>query len=335
MKKNVEVKIDKKDRLIMQQLEDDSRQSYSEIGRKVGLRSDTVEYRINRLINSGIIMRMFAEPNLPKLGLKTYRIYLKIANMPKQVEERMVKYFFNHPKSHWYAEFEGEWDYTLRYTLRDEMDLRDEMEDLMKRFGKYILAKSIVITLQQSFLPIRHFTGKVGKIRWISLGQREEVEELDEIDRAIMGYLYDDARMKTVMLASKVGISADAVQYRIKRLLRKKMISYFGVYYDASVLGYGRYKIMLWLRHTSKKREEELVRFCQEHPNSSYLNRIVGPWDLEVEFDTKNAQELHDIVKDLRERFSDIIMDHTTMIILRERLSNPFKESIKRQYAHP
>ncbi len=326
MKKNVEIKIDKKDRLIMQQLEDDSRQSYSEIGRKVGLRGDTVEYRMKKLLDSGIIMRMFAEPNLPKLGLKTYRIYLKIENMPQEDEERMVRHFIDHPKSQWFAEFEGEWDYTLRFTLRDEVELKDELEKIMKKFGRYIISKNIIITLQQSYLPLTYFTGRESKIRWITLERVESAEELDKTDKKIMELLFDNSRMSSVELASKTGISADAIQYRIKKLVQRGIIHYFGVYYDSSVLGYGRYKVLLWLKNTTRKREQELLRYCQQHPNSSYLNRVVGSWDLEADFDTKTVQEIHDIVKDLRSRFGDIIRDHSTMITLREQLSNPFKD---------
>lgn len=325
MKKNVEVKIDKKDRLIMRQLEDDSRQSYSEIGRKVGLRGDTVEYRMKKLQSSGIIMRMFAEPNLPRLGLKTYRIYLKVENMPQDEEEKMVKYFIDHPKSHWFAEFEGEWDYTLRLTLRDEVEFKEELENLTKRYGKYIHSKNIIITLQQSYLPLTYFTGRESGIRWITLERVERAEELDKTDRKIMELLFDNSRMSSIELASKTGISADAVQYRIKRLVQRGVIHYFGVYYDSSVLGYGRYKVLLWLKNATRKREQELIRYCQQHPNSSYLNRVLGSWDLEADFDTGTVQEIHDIVKDLRSRFGDIIRDHSTMIILREQLSNPFK----------
>jgi DNA-binding Lrp family transcriptional regulator len=325
MKGKNPIKLDKKDKLIMQQLEDNSRQSYSEIGRKVGLRSDTVEYRINKLLKSSVIIRMFAEPNLPLLGLKTYRIYLKVENISEKEEKEMLDYFINHPKGQWFAEFEGEWDYTMRYTLRDEIEFREEMEVLMKRFGRFIKSKNIVITLQQSYLPLNYFTGAEGKIRLVSLERVEEIESLDEIDRGIMELIFDNSRIKTVDIASRIEISADAVQYRIKKLLERGIISFFGVYYDPSVLGYTRYKVLLWLQHTTKEQEKKLIRYCEQHPNSSYLNRVVGSWDLEVDFDARNAQELHDIVKDMRNKFSDIIRDHSTLTTLKEHVPNPFK----------
>ncbi len=328
MRKNIPIKLDKKDRLIMQQLEENSRQSYAEIGRKVGLRSDTVEYRINRMLKKGLIIRMFAEPNLQKLGLKTYRIYLKVENITSRKEKQLVDYFMNHPKGHWFAEFEGEWDYTMRYTLKDEREFKEEMEELLRKFGKFIKAKSIVMTLQQAYLPLTYLTGKRGAIKLLSLEKEKKIEALDETDTKIMGLLFENSRIKTVDIASKTGISPDAVQYRIKRLLEKGIISFFGVYYNSLVLGYSRYKVLLWLQPT-REREKQLLRYCEHHPNSNYLNRIVGAWDLEVDFDAKNAQEIHNIVKDLKNNFPDIIRDHSTLMILKEHLPNPFSVSLQ------
>jgi Lrp/AsnC family leucine-responsive transcriptional regulator len=322
------IKLDKKDKLIMQQLETNSRQTYSEIGRKVGLRSDTVEYRIKRLRKSGIIMNLFAEPNLPRLGLKTYRVYLKVENMTSEEEAGFVDYLMNHPKGQWFAEFEGEWDYAMRYTLKDEIEFREEIEELMRRFGRFIKSKNIAIALQQSYLPLNYLTGMEGEIRRISLERVEETERLDETDEKIMGYLFDDSRMKTVDIASRIGISSDAVQYRIRRLLERGLISFFGAYYDPLAIGYTRYKVLLWLQHTVRERETQLIRYCENHPNSTYLNRLVGSWDLEVDLDARDTRELHGIVKDLRNRFSDIIRDHSTLTILRERVPNPFRSAL-------
>lgn len=326
MDKNIPIKLDKKDRLIMQQLEENSRQSYAEIGRKVGLRNDTVEYRINKLLKTGIVLRMFAEPNFSKLGLKTYRIYLKVENTTKKEENEILDYFINHPKGNWFAELQGEWDYTIRYTLRDEIEFREEMEKLMEKFGKFIKSKSIAITLQQSYLPLTYFTEKEGIVRHISLERERKIMELDEIDSKIMYYLFENSRTKTVDIASGIGISADAVQYRIKKLIQNKIINFFGIYYNSQIIGYNRYKTLLWLQRITKEKEKKLIRYCEQHPNSTYINRNVGDWDLEIDFDAKNPREIHEIIKDLINKFSDIIRDYSTLTILREYVPNPFKK---------
>jgi len=52
---NKMLKVDLKDRKILYELDYDSRQSLSKIGKKVGLHKNVVLYRIKRLENLGII----------------------------------------------------------------------------------------------------------------------------------------------------------------------------------------------------------------------------------------------------------------------------------------
>jgi DNA-binding Lrp family transcriptional regulator len=322
------IKLDKKDKMIMGQLEANSRMSYSEIGRKVGLSGETTEYRINRMIRAGLIIRMFAEPNLELLGLKTYRIYLKVENMKKDEEEQMVQYFMKHPKSQWFAHFEGNWDYTIRYTLADEIEFRKEMDELLRRFGHRIKEKSIVVSLQQSFLPLAHFTGKQGKAHQISLERVCKHESLDEYDQQIMKLLFENSRIKTVDIASRLGLSPDAIQYRIRKLRKKGIIRFFGAYFNSQVLGFERYKVLFWFHHAKKGRQERLIRYCENHPNSTYLNRVVADWDLEVDFDSRDSAELHKMVRSIRDRFHDVIRYHSSLSIQREHLINPFSGSV-------
>ncbi|MBU0591643.1 MAG: Lrp/AsnC family transcriptional regulator [Candidatus Micrarchaeota archaeon] len=328
IKERTEIKLDKKDRQIMHELEENSRQSYTEIGKKVRLKSNTVEYRINKLIQSGIILRMFAEPNLAKLGLKTYRLYLKMENISSEKENEFIAYLKKHPKGQWFAALEGNWDYIMRYSLRDEIEFKKEIDELTKRFGDCMKSKNIAITIQQGYLPLNYLTGYRGTTRMQTL--EEKTEDVDELDKGIMRELFENSRTSTVTIATRLGISPDAVQYRIKNLLRNGVISFFGAYYDPEKFGYTRYKILFWLKHITEDKEKEFIEYCVQHPNSAYLNRNVGEWDLEVDFDTVNVRDVHRIINEIRKRFPDIIKDYSILTILNEHVPNPFVDAVQR-----
>jgi DNA-binding Lrp family transcriptional regulator len=55
------LKIDLKDRKILYQLDINSRQSYSQIAKKVGLSKTVLVYRINRLKEKGVIRKFYTE----------------------------------------------------------------------------------------------------------------------------------------------------------------------------------------------------------------------------------------------------------------------------------
>ena len=323
MKEEQSIKLDKKDKQIMRQLEENSRQSYTEIGKKVGLSNETIEYRIKKMLDNGLIIRMFAEPNLPRLGLKTYRIYLKTAKLTKEDEESILHYFATNPKAQWYAEFEGEWDYTLRLAVENETQLKEEMDRLMTKFGKFILAKDIVMTQYQTYLPISHFTESERKLRTIAIG-KEKTIRIDEIDLKLLFHLFENARTKTVDLAVKVNLSPDAVQYRIKKLMEEGAIAFFTAWFDRRKFGYEYYKVLLWFQYATPEDERKLIAYCEQHPNIVFVNRVLGNWDLELDFDAKNSAEIHELVKEVKNRFPDMIRNHTTLAILKDGVPNPF-----------
>jgi DNA-binding Lrp family transcriptional regulator len=307
----------------MQQLEENARQSYTEIGKKVGLSNETVEYRINKMLETGLIQRMFAEPNLTKLGLKTYRVYFKMENLNETKNKEFFSYLSNHPRVQWFGEFEGEWDYTVRYALSDENEFKTVLEELFAKFGKYIKAKDIVITTYQRYLPATHLTGTERKEQKIY--KTKDSESVDETDRKILFYLFENARMKSVEIADKIKISPDAVQYRIKRLVERGVISAFTTWFDRRKLGYEYYKVLLWFQYITPEEEQKIMNYCEQHPNIVFINRVLGNWDLELDFDAKNSKEIHDMIKDLKGKFSEVIREHATLTVLRDAVQNPFR----------
>jgi len=65
----------------------------------------------------------------------------------------------------------------------------------------------------------------------------EDIEALDTIDREILSVLKDDARIPWQMLGERVGLSANAAADRVRRLIRRKIISRFTVTVDQRRLG--------------------------------------------------------------------------------------------------
>jgi len=65
----------------------------------------------------------------------------------------------------------------------------------------------------------------------------EEMEVVDTLDREILSILKDDARVPWQMLGERVGLSANAAADRVRRLIRRKIISRFTVTVDQRRLG--------------------------------------------------------------------------------------------------
>ena len=105
------VKIDLKDRRILYHLDLDSRQSLTQIGKKVGLKKDVVSYRIKRLQNQGIIKNFYSVIDAYKLGYNVFRFYLDFQYVTPEIKNEIIGHFVNY-KNTWVV-----------YSIREKYDL--------------------------------------------------------------------------------------------------------------------------------------------------------------------------------------------------------------------
>ena len=88
-------KIDLKDRKILYYLEQDSKQSFRNIGRKVGLTKDVVTSRVKKLHEKGIIYNYYTVIDTYKLGFTYLRFYLKFQYASPQIKKEIIDNFVN------------------------------------------------------------------------------------------------------------------------------------------------------------------------------------------------------------------------------------------------
>ena len=321
------VKIDKKDKKIMKCLDEDSRQPYSTIAKIAGLSTEGVKYRISRILSNRIINRLFSEPNLNKLGLKTFRLYIKTSSMSKEMQDELFNKYCKKPNTQWVAACQGDWDYIIRFSLPSEVEFKEEVGKLMNEYGEFVKKKNISLGLYNSFFPLTFIVGGERTSR-ISLEKPEPKCKLDQNDYMILSTLYENSRTQSTDIAKKIGLTPEAVQYRIRKLYKENVIRYNIAHYNPQALGLSKYKIFFSIQNTGK--EKELVRYFEQHPNVEFLIRAVGEWDMEVDVYVKNSSELHDVINEMTAKHGDLIREHSATAILKENLGNPLRQFLEK-----
>ena len=80
------VSLDSLDRLILQFLQENSKQTHSEIGRKIGVAHSTIYDRIKKLEKNGIIKKWTIDIDPEQLGRDYITAYMTIYTDPKESE---------------------------------------------------------------------------------------------------------------------------------------------------------------------------------------------------------------------------------------------------------
>ena len=80
---NEKTTLDVKDQKIILELDKNSRQSNSQIGKKVRLSKEVIKYHIDSLIEKGVILRFHTVTNYFKLGISKFKLYLRLKKATK------------------------------------------------------------------------------------------------------------------------------------------------------------------------------------------------------------------------------------------------------------
>ena len=94
MNNNME-NINLKDRKILYHLDLNSRQSLSQLGKRVGLPKNVVAYRMKGLIENGIIRNFFTVINPFKLGYTSFGFYLVLQYATSKIKQEIIDFFYN------------------------------------------------------------------------------------------------------------------------------------------------------------------------------------------------------------------------------------------------
>ena len=123
----VSIELDDLDKRILKLLQKDARLSFAEIGRHLDIAETTVRFRVNRLVESGVITRFAALLDPVKVGLKVGgAILLKID--PAHLEDACKELIaFN--ETQYLFRSTGEYDVVSMIFARD----MEHLNDLVKR----------------------------------------------------------------------------------------------------------------------------------------------------------------------------------------------------------
>lgn len=309
--------LDLKDRKIITELDKDCRQSSSRMAKATGISKDVVNYRINRLVKERVITRFFAETNTAKIGYIAYKMYLQFQNTTEEDERLIIDYLYGHPRVIWTAVCSGRWDLITSFWVRDVYESNVYLSDFMNRFSKFVLNKQVAINLQYYIYSRKWLTGdKKPKIGCI--GKSPGNEKLDGIDMGILELMGRNARTPIIEMAKKMGVSSSLVIYRIKEMRKRGIITAFRVDLNLERLGMEFCKSFVYLQNKTTEKEDALIKFCSLHPNVTAVTQLVGPWDLELELETESFEQFHRVMRDIKNRFPDLVRSYESVLISKE-----------------
>ncbi|MDA3836509.1 MAG: winged helix-turn-helix transcriptional regulator [Nanoarchaeota archaeon] len=114
-------------------------------------------------------------------------------------------------------------------------------------------------------------------------------------DKKILAILDKNSRLPTTQIAKKIGISREAITYRINRLEKLGIIKKFITQIDATKLGFGVFKLYVRFQNTDKEKKEEIFNWLKENEFVYWFAESRGKWDCNITIFAKNVYHFNEI----------------------------------------
>lgn len=313
----MEKKLDVKDRKILYELDVNSRQTNSEIAKKVGLSKQVVGFRIKRMSHEKIISFFYSVIDISKLGFAVHKNFLRLQNLDRGKEKELIDFLINSPNIVWVASCDGKFDLAFGTWAKDMAFLDKTITELNKKFGEYIAERQIATIIRGDYF-VRDYLIKKEKpshYRESFFGAVPSPVKMDENDWKILVLLGKNSRTSSVEISQSVKLSVDAIVERIKKLERSGVIKHYNIVPNESKYPYLHYKVLVGFRNISEEREKSLREYCRTNTNIIYVVKSLGPWEFEIDMGVENAEQFRGIMMDIKTKFGDILKDYSALQI--------------------
>lgn len=317
--------MDNLDFRILWELDQNARLSMAELSRRVGASKQMLNYRISRLRDEQVILGFIAGVDIHRLGFFTHRVYFRFRHVDREAEAEIFNYFISHSHTLWVVSITGGWDAEVVFTARNFVHFNNILKkvklDLGRYFSRYNISMSPVsYAFKRDYLIDARREGFSSSF----YGFEPEAGRWDEIDYALLGEISRNCRQSYQDLATTLGVTAQTVKHHAKKLEQDGIIRSYRLRLDLAKLERRYLKVLLYLHNIDEAEEQKLYRFCAARNFVIYLTEVLGEWQLEIETEVRNQEELNPFIRDLRENFSRQLADYEILQVMREYKMNYF-----------
>jgi Lrp/AsnC family leucine-responsive transcriptional regulator len=320
-------RLDLTNRKILYLLSMNARLSYSTLARMLKIKREVVAYRIKRLEEEGFLHGFFTLIDTTRFGYNMHMLYIKFFNIIS--EAKIKEYIHSIHEVTRVKDCAGDYDMQIVFSTKTIEELDIALDKIISKFSPNIKDYVILSMIEENFLglgmllseeekkqlKIYEKKGSSFQKEFESAKKTSTVVELDDKDKNILNILKLDARISIKDLSKKIGIAPIAVENRVKRLIKEKVILSMYPLFDISELGYQWWKVFFQVRNIKK---EEFIEYLKTHDNISWYIKFIGRWNYQFSLFARDNAEFHKILNDIRTRFAESIISYDSLIILNQ-----------------
>lgn len=276
----------------------DARASVEDVARRLKLRAHTVRHAMKSLQSTLKLTPMcWTHPYLR--GQSPYRVFFSLDQSSSKSTAAFLNRLSTLPEVVWLASLIGHYQFVMGVRGASLLSVVKLFTALDDEFRDLIVDRTIAPILQMGqFVPWVAHAGP-GKRRCWEYKVCDPFKGLDETDNRILKLL-SQAPLATVRdISQGCGLPNSTVSYRLERMVSSGVIIGFAFAYDDRLLGRESALLSISTHGFAGGPFETFFDFAQRHPQVSWVAQTVGAADLEIGVILDDAEELHQVVREI------------------------------------
>jgi DNA-binding Lrp family transcriptional regulator len=306
--------MDELDRKILYLLDMNSRRPARQIADILGEKNEKINYRLNKLLKSGLIERCHVEVNPWKVGYTSFKIYMQFQGVDKKKIDEMYDFLHTTCNINWAASSLGRWDMIVEILAHDRHEFNDIYTKFHSRYCKHILTKVIGVTLEMVFMN-KKWLWPEKDILCISAMSGHPEKLVDGKDTKILQELIKDCRKPVSRMSEELGIPQTTILQRIDGMLGRGVITNFRTAIFLSEFSRVVCKAFVYFSKAPPEEVQKLWNYCIHHPDVIYISKIIGPWEMEIDAHATSFDEFTRMMADIRKKFPNVVRNFEAVVI--------------------
>jgi Lrp/AsnC family transcriptional regulator for asnA, asnC and gidA len=266
----------------------------------------------------GVIKNFHAWIDFNKLGYTEFRIYLNLRNASPKKEKEIIDFLCKKKIVINVASMDGRYNVMTKIITRNIYEMHALWDELFNRYMNYIEDRLMTIVGSSNYYYKAYLPNLSKSTSRESIAQSIHSEKIEDIDFEILEMLAKDARTPVFEMAEKLKVTSKTAINHIRNLEKRKIIVGYGLVLDLSKIGYQNFRVSFILFRLTDERMRNIRDYANHNPHIVYDEEAMGGDDYEIEVQVKDMPHLREIIKDLKQKFADIIQDYRVLHVFEE-----------------
>jgi len=253
--------------------------------------------------------------NIAKLGLIQFKVFISLQNTNSEIESEIIQYLKDDENVGWVVSCDGYYNLMAVAWVKSPIDFDKFFIKFLNKYSKYCKQREVAVIPEEYALRNSYLFDKKNTFP-ISYYGGEPKLELDKKDLLITEIIANNSKEPLIKIADKVKLTPEGVKNRIKNIKEQEILLAFRPKLNTNKLGYSFYNLLFRLKKTNNL--EKIYDYFKSNPNAVYISKYLGAYDLGVDIQVENPNDLREIISKFKDSFKEDIESCISVLIYKE-----------------